>query len=212
MEIFIRWADVVVLVYSITDRASFNLVLQLLNQIDKIKPQKANRDKLNRGLSLTGLGGAGPGGGGGSGFSWVDVDDDAQRPRVSVCDSCPGFPIFLLGTKMDLWRDRQVSTENGLRASHEFSCIGFKEISTKDSIEQVDEVFEVALRQGWLFRQHREMTKHKNLTLYNTGRTGSSVSLTAGSTFPLGAEALASNGVCVADFDLTSQTIKDRDS
>ena len=158
---------------------------------------------MNRGLSLSGLGGE---------FSRLDIEEDIQQPTVAMCENCPGFPIFLLATKTDLWRDRQVSTENGLRASHEFSCIGFKEISTKDGVEQVDEAFEAALRQGWLFRQHREMTKHKNLTLYNTGRMGSSTSLTAGATFPLGAEALASNGVCVADFDLTSQSIKDRNS
>ena len=33
LEVFIRWADVVVLVYSITDKASFNLVLQLMEQV-----------------------------------------------------------------------------------------------------------------------------------------------------------------------------------
>ncbi|TRY73328.1 hypothetical protein TCAL_06036 [Tigriopus californicus] len=30
----------------------------------------------------------------------------------------------------------------------------------------VGDVFEVALRQGWLYRQHRELTKHRTLTLY----------------------------------------------
>ncbi len=40
LEVFVRWADVVVLVYSISDRASFNLALQLLDQIDRLKPQR----------------------------------------------------------------------------------------------------------------------------------------------------------------------------
>ena len=30
---FVRWADVLVLVYSVTDRASFSLALQLLEQV-----------------------------------------------------------------------------------------------------------------------------------------------------------------------------------
>ena len=37
LEVFVRWADVVVLVYSITDRASFNLVVQLMEQIANIR-------------------------------------------------------------------------------------------------------------------------------------------------------------------------------
>ena len=80
---------------------------------------------------------------------------------------CWNFPTFLLATKLDLHRDRQVSSENGLRASTDFRCIGFKEISTKETEADVDQVFAVALRHGWLFRQHREHAKHKNLTLYS---------------------------------------------
>ncbi len=33
LEVFVRWADVLVLVYSVTDRASFSLALQLLEQV-----------------------------------------------------------------------------------------------------------------------------------------------------------------------------------
>ncbi len=33
LEVFVRWADVLVLVYSVTDRASFGLALQLLEQV-----------------------------------------------------------------------------------------------------------------------------------------------------------------------------------
>ena len=33
LEVFVRWADVVILVYSITDKASFHLAVQLLQQV-----------------------------------------------------------------------------------------------------------------------------------------------------------------------------------
>ena len=37
--------------------------------------------------------------------------------------------------------------------SADFGCSNFKEISTKESVDEVAEVFESALRSGWLFRE-----------------------------------------------------------
>ena len=47
--------------------------------------------------------------------------------------------------------------------SPQFACARFKEISTRESVEEVAEVFEHSCRQGWLFRQHRELIKHRNI-------------------------------------------------
>ena len=33
LEVLVRWADVILLVYSITDKASFHLAVQLLQQV-----------------------------------------------------------------------------------------------------------------------------------------------------------------------------------
>ena len=73
------------------------------------------------------------------------------------------------------WRV-QISIEIGAKLSQDFGCIKFKEISTKETVDEVGEVFESALRQGWLFRQHRELTKHRNLTLYTSSTSSASAS------------------------------------
>lgn len=45
--------------------------------------------------------------------------------------------MLLIGTKCDMWRDRQIRIEDGLRASQLFGCVKFLEISTKESIDEV---------------------------------------------------------------------------
>lgn len=123
--------------------------------------------------------------------------------------------MLLVGTKCDLWRERQINVQLAQDFCTQFGCVQFKEISTKENLDevrhffssfwliecmkslarsslqraslwtcccfsccgsiytcfwQVKSVFELALRQGWLFRQHRELTKHRNLTLYSAGQ------------------------------------------
>lgn len=48
LEVFVRWADVVVLVYSITDRASFNLALQLMETISQIRPRQQQQQQIEQ--------------------------------------------------------------------------------------------------------------------------------------------------------------------
>ena len=45
LEVLVRWADVILLVYSITDKASFHLAVQLLQQvmIDLLRAEGAKR-------------------------------------------------------------------------------------------------------------------------------------------------------------------------
>ncbi len=106
---------------------------------------------------------------------------------LQPCENCPDLPILLVGTKSDLWRDRQVGQEAARAAARRFSCAHFKEVrhtsrsvglitslsksaylsqvSTRESADEVAEVFEQGCRQGWLFRQHRELTKHRSMSI-----------------------------------------------
>ncbi len=94
-------------------------------------------------------------------------------PNSQPCENCPDLPILLVGTKSDLWRERQVRQESARAAARRFSCAHFKEVSTRESAEEVAEVFELSCRQGWLFRQHRELTKHRSMSIVAQGPGGS---------------------------------------
>ena len=72
---------------------------------------------------------------------------------MQFCENCPDFPIMLIGTKSDMWRERQIGVDAGEQMCSDFGCSNFKEISTKESVDEVAEVFEAALRSGWLFRE-----------------------------------------------------------
>ena len=63
---------------------------------------------------------------------------------------------MLIGTKSDMWRERQIAVDAGLQTCADFGCSNFQEISTKESVDEVAEVFEAALRSGWLFREEEE--------------------------------------------------------
>ncbi len=84
---------------------------------------------------------------------------------LQPCENCVDLPIVLVGTKSDLRYERQVREDAGHAAASRFGCAKFKEISTRESIEDVAEVFEHSCRQGWLFRQHRELTKHRTMSI-----------------------------------------------
>ena len=60
---------------------------------------------------------------------------------------------MLIGTKSDMWRERQIAVDAGVQTCADYGCANFKEISTKESLDEVAEVFEAALRSGWLFRE-----------------------------------------------------------
>ena len=72
---------------------------------------------------------------------------------IQFCENCPDFPIMLIGTKSDMWRERQIAVDAGVQTCADYGCANFKEISTKESLDEVAEVFEAALRSGWLFRE-----------------------------------------------------------
>ncbi|KAK3098805.1 hypothetical protein FSP39_023290 [Pinctada imbricata] len=51
-------------------------------------------------------------------------------------------PVALVGNQIDRPRDRMVSEEDGRRKSIDLGCVGFYEISVRESIESVCKIFE----------------------------------------------------------------------
>uniref|UniRef100_A0A6A7G2W2 small monomeric GTPase n=2 Tax=Hirondellea gigas TaxID=1518452 RepID=A0A6A7G2W2_9CRUS len=108
-EANIRWADVFLLVYSVTDRCSF--------------------DDCSRAKFL--------------------INYNKRRRRITGPankDSREDAPVLLVGNKKDLVGDRMVSTDEGLKRSRDIGCRAFHEISVRESIEEVKEVFSEAIR------------------------------------------------------------------
>ncbi|VEN56511.1 unnamed protein product [Callosobruchus maculatus] len=103
LEANIRWAEAFILMYSVTDKCSFDECYRLKFLI--------NYNKRRRRLGSGGKDGS------------VDV------------------PVVLVGNKTDQVEDRMVSHEEGQKRSKEIGCVCFHEISVRESIEQVWNVF-----------------------------------------------------------------------
>lgn len=58
----------------------------------------------------------------------------------STKDSSNDVPVLLVANKIDQCGDRMISKEEGHRRYREIGCVGFKEISVRESIEQVNEL------------------------------------------------------------------------
>lgn len=58
----------------------------------------------------------------------------ANALKDNSCDA----PVLLVANKIDQYGDRMVSLEEGQRRYREIDCIGFREISVRESIEQVN--------------------------------------------------------------------------
>lgn len=106
LEANIKWAEAFILMYSVTDKCSFDECYRLKFLI--------NYNKRKRRL------------GGGS---------------VGGKDGIGDIPVVLVGNKIDQVEDRMVSMEEGQKRSKEIGCVCFYEISVRESIEQVWEVF-----------------------------------------------------------------------
>lgn len=55
------------------------------------------------------------------------------RLKDNSCDA----PVMLVANKIDQYGDRMVFVEDGQRRYREIGCVGFREISVRESIEQV---------------------------------------------------------------------------
>ncbi|SPP82017.1 ras-related and estrogen-regulated growth inhibitor [Drosophila guanche] len=108
LESNIRWADAFILMYSITDKCSFDECSRLKFLI--------NYNKRRRKL--------------GSASKDYTLD----------------IPVILVGNKTDQPGDRMVSLEEGQRRFRELSCACFHEISVRESVDQVLNVFRDVFR------------------------------------------------------------------
>ncbi|EDW64722.1 ras-related and estrogen-regulated growth inhibitor [Drosophila virilis] len=108
LESNIRWADAFILVYSITDKCSFDECSRLKFLI--------NYNKRRRKLG------------------------SASK------DYALDIPVILVGNKTDQTGDRMVSLEEGQRRFRELSCACFHEISVRENVDQVQNVFRDVFR------------------------------------------------------------------
>ncbi|XP_031623883.1 ras-related and estrogen-regulated growth inhibitor-like protein [Contarinia nasturtii] len=104
LEANIKWADAYILMYSVTDKCSFDECnrLKFLINYNKRKNKK-----------------------------------NGSNGKDNSCD----VPVMLVANKVDMDRDRMIASEEGKRRYREIGCVGFREISVREHIEQVWDVF-----------------------------------------------------------------------
>lgn len=66
-------------------------------------------------------------------FSLFSFANAVVRLKDNSCDA----PVMLVANKIDCYGDRMVFVEDGQRRYREIGCVGFREISVRESIEQV---------------------------------------------------------------------------
>lgn len=119
LESNIRWADAFILMYSITDKCSFDECSRLKFLI--------NYNKRRRKLGSA---------------SKVSIGIESLSPLLILFpyfkDYTLDIPVILVGNKTDQPGDRMVSLEEGQRRFRELSCACFHEISVRESVEQVN--------------------------------------------------------------------------
>ncbi|XP_072394995.1 ras-related and estrogen-regulated growth inhibitor [Diabrotica undecimpunctata] len=103
LEANIRWAEAFILMYSVTDKCSF--------------------DECHRLKFL------------------INYNKRRRRLGSPIKEGCGDVPVVLVGNKTDQLEDRMISSEEGQRRSKEMGCVCFHEISVRESIEQVWDVF-----------------------------------------------------------------------
>ncbi|EDW77893.1 ras-related and estrogen-regulated growth inhibitor-like protein [Drosophila tropicalis] len=131
LESNIRWADAFILVYSITDKCSFDECSRLKFLI--------NYNKRRRKL--------------GSASKDYTLD----------------IPVILVGNKTDQPGDRMVLLEEGQRRFRELSCACFHEISVRESVEQVQNVFRDVFRFWRVFSKFPKLKRSTSDVAANDG-------------------------------------------
>ncbi|CAL4110672.1 unnamed protein product, partial [Meganyctiphanes norvegica] len=117
----IAWADGFLLVYSITDRQSFNWVKRVRLHICEKKAQHGFRSSMMGGSS---------------------------SPTPTSGDVSPqlGPPCVLLGNKADMVHLRQVSTEEGEILAKDLECY-FSEVAASEQVTQIAQAFHEIFRE-----------------------------------------------------------------
>ncbi|XP_076068755.1 ras-related and estrogen-regulated growth inhibitor [Oratosquilla oratoria] len=72
------------------------------------------------------------------------INYNKRKRRISAPsskDATGEVPVILVGNKKDQIGDRMVATREGFKRSHDIGCRAFHEISVRESIEEVQNVF-----------------------------------------------------------------------
>ncbi|XP_040565560.2 uncharacterized protein [Lepeophtheirus salmonis] len=184
LEVFIRWADVVLMTYAVTDPASFMLATHLLGEIQKLRPlcyryinghRYLSSNNYNTNNDTSNNSSTGPNG----------SELKKSQPK-KCCDSCQDLPVVIVATKVDLIEKRLISEENGISMSHTTGCVSYREVSvknTQDDSKGVCGIFEEAVRRGWLYRQHCVLSRNKYLSLSRHNSRNRNVQIQVPKTF-----------------------------
>lgn len=119
-EANIRWADAFILMYSVTDKCSFDECNRLKFLINYNK----RRRKLGSTYKVCF-------------YHKIYISFVCLFFVVVFKDGILDVPVILVANKTDQYGDRMVSVEEGQRRFREISCACFHEISVRESIEQV---------------------------------------------------------------------------
>lgn len=122
LESNIRWAEAFILLYSVTDKCSFDECNRLKFLINYIKRRRRLGSNNSR---------------------------DSTTAEV---------PVVLVGNKTDQIGDRMVALEDGQKRSREIGCVCFHEISVRESVDQVWNVFRDTYR---FWKVHNRFPKLK---------------------------------------------------
>lgn len=123
--------------YSVTDKCSFDECnrLKFLINYNKRRKKIGSNGKVSNGQSrnfffaqLCSIS---------MGIVWTHYDTFCFCffSKDNSCDA----PVMLVANKIDQYGDRMVLVEDGQRRYREIGCVGFREISVRESIEQVSQ-------------------------------------------------------------------------
>ncbi|XP_071452655.1 ras-related and estrogen-regulated growth inhibitor [Hetaerina americana] len=159
LEANIRWAEAFVLMYSVTDKCSFDECNRLKFLI--------NYNKRRRLMRRCGVGSSTTGKDTSVGWSisapwnpWLSSSHfTLGSSSASVAPESP--IVVLVGNKTDAWGERMVTYEEGERRSKDIGCVCFHEISVRENLDEVWSVFQDIVR---FSKMHPKFPKLKRST------------------------------------------------
>lgn len=109
----IQWADGFLLVYSITDRQSFNYIKRIKQQLSEYKNANGGNNTSNSSLNntLSVVGSIGGNNNGNAGFR--ENSNATGGGGGGNANSLSPIPIVLVGNKADMVHLRQISADEG---------------------------------------------------------------------------------------------------
>ena len=147
LELVRSWADVILVLYSVTDSDSYVTATLAHKHINN------NNTTTTTSVCASGSGSGQPNRkvSGGDRISLREYNNNQPVQDSSGRSPC----VILVGNKNDLWQDRQVGTDQACQEAEEAGCSNFYEITTRESLDQVRVVFFEGVRRGLASGDHR---------------------------------------------------------